>query len=63
MQQPRPRIIGDEADSHAVTEKTSAHGITQHRVDVVVSATASTSDDSEFVLGIIYWYGMFVDDM
>jgi hypothetical protein len=54
VQQPQPRIIGDEADSHAVIEQTSAHCIAQDRIDVVVCATASTSDDSEFVLEIMY---------
>jgi hypothetical protein len=55
VQQPRPRIIGDEADSHIITKKTSVHGIAQHGVDVVIPTTASTPDDSEFVPMEVKW--------
>jgi hypothetical protein len=55
MQNPRPRVVGYEADSHTITSAAGVYGITHDGVDIVIIATSGTSDDSEAVLGTTYY--------
>lgn len=50
VEEPRPRVVGHPADGNIVSERSDVNDIALHRIHIVVSRTACTSDDIERVL-------------